>query len=276
MIHKKDQALLITIIMIPAERQRAIIALLGLERVISFDRLADQLAVSQMTIRRDVATLEKKGKVVSVSGGVQLSEILENEPSREIKYSLNQHEKVAIGKFAASLIQPGTTVYLDAGTTTFEIAKIIAPKSDLLVITSDFDITSFLMTNSKCELYHTGGRVFREDQSSVGEKVAQMLGSVNFDLAFISSSSWDHRGISTPCADKILVKQAIVRAARTNVLVSDSSKFGKIGTFNALALDSFDRVITDEGLSDINCSEIRASGIQLDLVQVYPHSESEH
>ena len=251
---------------IPAERQRAIIALLGYEKIISFNQLADELKVSHMTIRRDIARLEEQGKVVSVSGGVQLTETMSHEPSHDTKRSLHHESKVVIGRYAAELIPQGATVYLDAGTTTLEIANHISQRDDLLIVTNDFVITSFLMSNSNCDLYHTGGKIDRENKSCVGDKTARMLQAINIDLAFVSTSSWDQRGISTPSEDKVLVKQAIVNSALRSILVSDSSKYGKIATFNAVRLDHFDMVVSDSFLPPLSGSEIRQRGIKLELV----------
>lgn len=78
-----------------------------------------------MTIRRDIQKLEEKGKVVSVSGGVQLLERLISEPTRDDKSLLFHQQKSAIGLVAANLIPANATIYLDAGTTTLEIAKQI-------------------------------------------------------------------------------------------------------------------------------------------------------
>ena len=79
-----------------------------------------------------------------------------------------------------------------------EIAHQIADRDDLLVITNDFSIAGFLMTHSQCELYHTGGKIDRENQSTVGGKVAEFLNGLNIDIAFISTSSWSLKGLSTP------------------------------------------------------------------------------
>lgn len=254
--------------MIPTERQRAIIALLGSEKVISFNKLAAELAVSHMTIRRDIARLEEQGKVISVSGGAQLTETLSHEPSHNTKRSLHHEAKVAIGRKAAELITEGACVYLDAGTTTLEIAHHISQRDDLLVVTNDFVITSFLMNNSGCEIYHTGGRVDRQNKSCVGDKTARMLQSINIDLAFVSTSSWDQRGITTPSEDKVLVKQAIVDSAYRSVLVSDSSKYGRVATFNAVTLDRFGSIISDSSLSEVNSADVQKRGITLLLAEV--------
>ncbi|MDX1302944.1 DeoR/GlpR family DNA-binding transcription regulator [Photobacterium sp.] len=231
--------------MIPAERQRAILALLSNQEVIGIHDLTQQLQVSHMTIRRDIAKLEVDGRVMSVSGGVQLTEMIHSELSHDVKIGQNNNEKAGIGLYASNLIEPNATIYLDAGTTTLEIAHHLVHRDDLLVVTNDFAITAFLLNNSECNLYHTGGKIDRMNQSCVGEKAARLLNEINIDLAFVSTSSWSQRGISTPSEDKVLVKKAVIASSRVNYLVSDSSKYGKVATFHAVDIDSFDKIITD-------------------------------
>lgn len=249
--------------MIPAERQRTILSLLSHQEVISISELVEQLDVSHMTIRRDIVKLEASGKVVSVSGGVQLAQALHRELSHDAKVEQQANEKVQIGKLAAQLIEKDATVYLDAGTTSLEIAHQLATREDLLIITNDFSIAAYLMNHSPCEIYHTGGKVDRENQSSIGGKVAEFLAGMNIDIAFISSSSWNLKGLSTPCENKVLVKQAIVQAANSNYLISDSTKYGRIATFHALDLSALDGVITDIDLSSSVIDELQDKGIKV-------------
>lgn len=249
--------------MIPAERHRAILALLSSQEVVSINQLTQQLKVSHMTVRRDIGKLEADSRVISVSGGVQLTETLHSELSHEAKTTQNQSAKVTIGLLASELVKPNTAVYLDAGTTALEIARKLMHRDDIMVITNDFAIAAFLMENSTCSLYHTGGKVDRENQSCVGSKAARLLNELNIDLAFVSTSSWSQRGISTPCEDKILVKQAIVRSAKTNYLVSDSSKYGKIATFHAVDMNFFDAVITDSNFPISCIQDLSEQGVKV-------------
>jgi DeoR/GlpR family transcriptional regulator of sugar metabolism len=249
--------------MIPAERQRTILSLLSHQEVISISELVEQLDVSHMTIRRDIVKLEASGKVVSVSGGVQLAQALHRELSHDAKVEQQANEKVQIGKLAAQLIEKNATVYLDAGTTSLEIAHQLATREDLLIITNDFSIAAYLMNHSPCEIYHTGGKVDRENQSSIGGKVAEFLAGMNIDIAFISSSSWSLKGLSTPNENKVLVKKAIVKSAQTNYLISDSTKYGRVASFHALDMESLDGVITDTNLPSSVIEELNDKGIEV-------------
>ncbi|UAY77237.1 DeoR/GlpR family DNA-binding transcription regulator [Pasteurella canis] len=240
--------------LIPAERQKKILNLIHQQGIMRIANLVDIMGVSHMTIRRDIQKLEEKGKVISVSGGVQLLERLISEPTRDDKSLLFHQQKASIGLAAANLIPSNATIYLDAGTTTLEIAKHITEREDVLIITNDFGIVDFLIAHGRCDLIHTGGRVCKANRSSVGELSAQFLRNVSIDLAFISTSSWNLQGLTTPDEDKLPVKRAIVHSSQRNILVTDSSKYGKVATFLLYPLDTFDQIICDKALL-INAQE---------------------
>ncbi len=251
--------------MIPAERHKMILALLSRQDVISINELVEHLQVSHMTIRRDIAKLEQKGQVMSVSGGVQLTTVLSYEPSHDTKVTQHAKQKASIGQLATQYVHPNASVYLDAGTTTLEIAHQLAHRDDLVFITNDFVIAAYLTANTQSEIYHTGGRIDKANQSSVGSKVAHFLSQMNIDVAFVSTSSWSLSGISTPSEPKVIVKKAIAQASQQVYLVSDTSKFGKIATFHALDIDVFDAVLTDRDFPSSVQAELEQKGIAVKL-----------
>ena len=252
--------------MIPAERQKTLLNLISKQSVISINNLVNILGVSHMTVRRDIQKLEEDGKVISVSGGVQLLERLSSEPTHDDKSLLATTEKTAISKKAVELIQEHSTIYLDAGTTTLEIAKQIANRNDLLVITNDFVIAHYLMVNSQCNIMHTGGLIKKSNRSSVGEFAAQFLHQISVDIAFISTSSWNLKGLTTPDEQKIPVKKAIIQFSQKNILVTDSSKYGKVATFLLYPLSSLDTIICDKGLPENAQARIAEMNVELFLV----------
>ncbi|EJF89300.1 DeoR/GlpR family DNA-binding transcription regulator [Bartonella tamiae] len=260
--------------MIPAERQAHILERLSERSVLSIAEISAILDVSQMTVRRDIRVLEDQGRAVSVAGGVQLIERIITEPSHLAKRVLAHEQKAAIGRFAAKMVKDGGVIYLDAGTTILEIAHHITDVKNLTVVTNDFVIAAFLAQESACRIFHTGGEIERENQSCVGAQAVMMIQSFNFDLSFISTSSFGFRGISTPHENKIAVKRAIIESSSRRILVTDSSKYGRIGAFNVIPLDRLSAVITDEGLSQNGRDAINLHGIALHLVD-YPQKTKE-
>ena len=135
-------------------------------------------------------------------------------------------------------------VYLDAGTTALALAQVIANRSDLTIISNDFEVITSLASQTSSELIHVGGQVRKKTFSCVGPLAAQTLASFSIDVAFISASSWDARGITTPDMDKVILKKAICQSSINHILISDSSKYGQVATFIALPLSELNTIIT--------------------------------
>lgn len=247
--------------MIPLERQKSILNLIQQNEVMSIQDLCKIFDVSYMTIWRDINLLEKEGKVATVSGGVKASERLFVEPSHQIKGGLSTEEKNSIAAIACEKIPQNACIYLDAGTTVLALAKIIAHRDDLTIITNDLMILSFLIQNSKAELIHIGGRISKENGSSVGDIAAKTLRNFIIDIAFVSASSWNLRGLSTPDENKVPVKEAISQVSNKLYLLSDSSKYGKVATYIALPITAFDAIFTDKKLPKNTLNELSNLGI---------------
>ncbi|OOF59971.1 DeoR/GlpR family DNA-binding transcription regulator [Rodentibacter myodis] len=252
--------------MIPAERQKLLLNLISQKGIVSIAQLVDSLNVSHMTIRRDIQKLEEMGKVLSVSGGVTIQEHLSFEPTHQDKSLLFHPQKEQIGETAVQLIPTNTTIYLDAGTTTLEMAYRLIERDDLLVITNDFSIAHFLMTNGQCELIHIGGTVNKLNHSSVGELAGQFLRQLSIDMAFVSTSSWTLKGLTTPDETKLPVKKALLDSSNQRILVSDSSKYGKVATFHICSLTRFDHIICDKNLVESAQNAIKELNIDFTAV----------
>lgn len=250
--------------MIPAQRRQAILAIA--ERnggVAGISDLIKELGVSHMTVRRDIQKLEADGLVFQVSGGIELSRKLQVEPSHATKEGLASEEKKRIGRKASEMIPEHSCIYLDAGTTSLALAQYIAPRSDLTVITNDFEVLNYLMERTKSQLIHVGGQVLKENRSTVGPLATRIISSLAIDIAFMSASSWDVRGATTPDIGKVEVKQAVLEASRRHVLICDSSKYGQVATFIAFKLSDLDAVVTDTALPEQACKLIRNMDIEL-------------
>ena len=235
-----------------------------------YDTLASLMNVSHMTIRRDVQILEREGKVQRVNGGIRLSELLHQELPYQEKSYLNHKLKKELGKRAMQRISEGTIIYLDAGTTTFEIACCIPANFHLTVVTNDFSISQLLMSNPAIDLYHVGGRVDKRNLSCVGLSAANFIKALNIDLAFLSASSWDLvHGISTPYEGKAVVKQTVISVSNKNILVSDSSKYGKYGFYTVCPLTSMDEIITDSISGECKQSLLEVTSPKVTFIDIF-------
>ncbi|ASY31839.1 MULTISPECIES: DeoR/GlpR family DNA-binding transcription regulator [unclassified Streptomyces] len=254
--------------LIPDQRRELLVRHLRREGVLSVQQITQLFGVSHMTVRRDIAELERQGLVFSVPGGVRIASPVQTEPSYQTKTAVEQPQKQAMAARAAELVQDGMTVYLDAGTTLSAMVPLLARRESLTVVTNDFTTADLLMASPHIDVIHVGGRVEPANRSSVGRLAARTLRQLALDLAFVSTSSWDRlRGVTTPSELKVEVKKAAMECAGSSVLVAGSSKYGTFGKYRVAPLTSFDVVITDEDLAEAAAEGIRAGGTELLLAR---------
>lgn len=252
--------------MIPDQRRESMLRQLRRHKVLSVHQLMEMIGCSHMTVRRDIATLEQAGLVYSVPGGVRIASQLDTEPSHVSKALIDPAQKQAIARAAAEWLRPGTTAYLDAGTTTLALVPHILALPEMTIVTNDFPIVQELMNAGNVSVIHTGGLLDHPNQSSVGGLAAATLRQISIDIAFISASSWDlRRGVTTPSPPKVEVKRAAMEAASQTVLLATSSKYGTFSTYKIEGLERFDQIISDDGLPAGAASSIRSAGMALVL-----------
>lgn len=200
------------------------------------------LQVSEKTIRRDLANLESQGLIGHEHGLAVLQ--------REIAYSeksvLNLEAKRAIAYTSANLVHIGDTVFLDAGTTTFEIAKLIADIPDLTMITNDIQIAHYLSQRKGCSVMICGGTIQKETGSISGMFANTMMGYFQIDISFIGAASInDQLLVLTPTVDKVTLKRTILSNSTVTYLVVDDSKFSRKALLKVNSLGDYTGVVTD-------------------------------
>ncbi|OON74676.1 DeoR/GlpR family DNA-binding transcription regulator [Streptomyces tsukubensis] len=250
--------------LIPDQRREQLLKFLRRDGVLSVQQITQLFGVSHMTVRRDIAELERQGLVFSVPGGARIASQVQSEPSYQVKSLVEQPQKEAMAARAAALVQDGMTVYLDAGTTLLAMVPLLVRHQSLTVVTNDFTTVDQLMAAPHLDVIHVGGQVEPSNRSSVGRLAATTLRQLALDIAFISTSSWDLlRGVTTPSAAKVEVKQAAMECTSSSVLVAGSSKFGTFGKFRVSPLSAFDTIVTDESLTEAAAEGVRADGPDL-------------
>jgi len=254
--------------LIPEQRHQEILRLLRREGVLSIRSLTDYMKVSHMTVRRDITALEDQCQVVSVKGGVRLAEWTSQEPPRErqSRAQLELPREQAIAGLAAGFVEDGMVVFLDAGTTCQSVVPHLAGRQNLTVVTNDFYVVSSLFAHPEVETIHTGGVVDPSSASSCGRIAADVVKSINIDLFFLSTGTWNMaRGVTTPSMDKVEVKLAALEASSSSFLLADSTKFGTVSRFNVAPLKRLDTIITDDQLPLEMRDDIRDLGVNVHM-----------
>ncbi|MTI47345.1 DeoR/GlpR family DNA-binding transcription regulator [Sporosalibacterium faouarense] len=251
--------------MLQAERRNYIINLMRKNGKVIVEDLASELGVSTMTIRRDLKYLEDNNLLTRTHGGA-VSNVNQEIPYSEKADSANE-EKEKIAEYAATLVEEGSTIILDAGTTTMEIAKKIKDKKNITVITTDIMIGAFLSKAKGIKVFCTGGVIQSETGACIGTKAEEFLEDIYADITFLGTSAIDlKKGVTTPNLEKSRLKRTMMSSSDEVILVLDSSKFGKKSFSKVCGLDEIDLIITDENLHEDTVSEIKDKEIPIELV----------
>ncbi len=232
--------------MLAEERRQKLLSLTAERGRARITELAETFGVSEMTIHRDIQFLESQGLVRKMHGGVAHIGVQET-PYRE--RIVQQHaEKQAIARAALQLIQPRATIYLSPGTTTTELARVL-PKEGLTVVTNSLPIAQELMHTTELEVVLTGGSVRRHAEALVGEAAEASIARMFINVAFIGATGMDpEAGLTVYSESEARVLHQVLRAARKSVIVSDSTKWGKVMGPMVAPLTNIHTIITDAGL----------------------------
>jgi len=245
--------------MLTAERQLAILNMIRDSGVAEVEILARKLGVSTMTIRRDLKKLQENGSVERCYGGA----VSKTEVTYDDKKTVNQEEKERIAECCAGFVREGTTVFLDAGTTTYRIAKRIMEKKDMTIVTNDLEI-ALLLRNSRCELILCGGNVQKSTLSIFGCYAMEMMKNFRFDTGFFGAAVISPElMVMTPTAEKAFLKRQINTQCVESYLVADHSKFGLKGMNVINLLSDYTGVVTDHVFSEKEKAILKHQGARI-------------
>jgi DeoR family transcriptional regulator of aga operon len=255
-----------------SERREQIIQRLRAQGSVQVNDLSHLYGVSTVTIRNDLAFLEKQGIAVRAYGGALICEgnMPGAEPSVEDKSSLNTAVKRSIAQAAAALVKPGHRIILDSGTTTYEIARMLRQHTDVIAMTNGMNVANALLEAEGVELLMTGGHLRRQSQSFYGDQAEQSLQNYHFDLLFLGVDAIDlDRGVSTHNEDEARLNRKMCEVAERIIVVTDSSKFNRSSLHKIIDTQRIDMIIVDEGIPAESLEGLRKSGIEVVLVS--PH-----
>lgn len=252
------------------ERSDVIVKLLRERGAMRINDLADALGVSHMTVRRDVDRLIEENRVQRYHGGVRLSSI-ESRVDYDLKSAEYEHraEKEAIARRASTYINPGDTVFLDAGTTTELIARSIPEDQGITVVSMALNIIAIAAEKSGVRVIGGGGVYHESSGVFDGPETVALLNRTRTTIAFLSANAVQFElGVTCSNSFEVAGKQAAMRSSLRSVLVVDSSKLGHVVSEHFANLEDFASVIMDApGQSDV-VEKCRRSGVRFNFVDV--------
>jgi DeoR/GlpR family transcriptional regulator of sugar metabolism len=230
---------------LPLERRKWLEQELILNKKVDIEDISKKLNVSGMTIRRDLKELENSGKAIRTHGGAISIDSITEEIPYSSKKGKNNPEKKAVAMKALSLIQENSTIILDSGTTTYELAKLLNNRSDLTIVTNDIKIANELL-ESPNQVIVTGGELQQGVGALYGSATQDMLNVIHADLFFLGAHAIDlERGVTAPTFEKSLIKQLMLKAAERTWLLADTSKFNKKAFSSVCSLTEVEGIITN-------------------------------
>lgn len=230
---------------------------------VTVEDLAGHFGVTPQTIRRDLNDLSDAQMVVRVHGGAMVSSGVVNLSYEARKMIAGPHKKL-IGEAAAALVPDHSSVLINIGTTTEEVARALNGHTGLLVLTNNLHVATELYRNSAIEVFLLGGTVRQSDGGIVGAQVVDLIGQFRVDLAIIGTSAIDADGTLLDFdIREVQASRAIIEHARKVVLVTDSSKFARSAPVRVAHLSEIDIMVTDRLPSPAIADLFRLHGVQV-------------
>lgn len=227
------------------QRQRRILELVRQQGFVSVEALARNFGLTPQTIRRDVNLLCRDKLLERQHGGATLPSTVENMDYGS-RRSLHLPEKQRIAPLVARNIPSRSSVLINLGTTTEEVARALTHHRGLHVITNNLNVAHILAPSPEIEVIVAGGLVRPRDMGVVGEATIDFINQFRVDVGIIGVSGIDDDGTLLDFDYReVRVAQAIIRNARRVFLVADHSKFGRSALVRLGHLQAVDTLFTD-------------------------------
>ncbi|WP_125099419.1 DeoR/GlpR family DNA-binding transcription regulator [Leucobacter chromiireducens] len=248
-------------------RDERILALLEGQEQVSVAELATRLAVSEVTIRKDLDRLARSALVERIRGGARLRGA--EEGALSVRLGHRVAAKRAIARRAAGLVGPDAVIALDSSSTSYYLALELAERSDVTVVTNSLRVATQLMEHSAIELVLLGGTVRRTSSSTVGFPVELLQRFGRIDIAFLGVSALSaEQGLLERAFSEAETKRMIASVSERVIGLFDSSKSAGFGQHGVVGATAVERLITDDAFAAEEVARWRALGVVVDCVAI--------
>lgn len=247
-----------------ADRVSTILDRLSHDGSVDAGRLADEFAVSPATIRRDLQMLEDQKLLSRTHGGAVAADVAYELP---VLYRGGQHrdEKRAIARCAVGRLPHGPlTVAFTGGTTTYEVARLLAERFDLTVITNALNIAVELALRPRLKLIMTGGVSRTQSYELVGPLADQLLTGLNIGIAVVGVDGISARGgLTTHDEIEAHTNNTMISRADRVIVVADGSKVGQVFLARICPVTAISELVTDSSADPAALEALRRAGTQV-------------
>lgn len=250
-----------------SERHQQIMAILRDRKAASVSALALMLGISEVTVRKDLSYLEEQGLLHRVHGSAILVNPYINDRSMAEKEMICAEEKMAIGKYATTLIGMRDTIMINSGSTTQYFANEIEVKDSLTAIAASFNVATTLVQKGNVEVIQLGGVVREASMSVLGPFADQMLQMCTASKLFLGVDGIDSDfGITTTNHMEAHLQRMMINGCQKVVVLADHTKFNRRGYIRICELDKVDIIVTDWQAPLNTVQEIRDKGVDVIVV----------
>jgi len=259
-----------------SQRQQQILQRVQQQGFVSIDDLVASFNVTPQTVRRDINALCDLGVLRRFHGGAGLPSSVENiaYPARQI---LNLEEKQRMAQLVAQHIPDKSSLFINLGTTTEEVAKALADHTGLRVITNNLNVATLLSDKPGFEVIITGGLVRHRDRGIVGEATVDFIKQFKVDFGVIGISGIDLDGTLLDFDYReVRVSQAIIANSRNVLLVADHSKFSRSAMVRLGHISEVNMLFTDDSPPESMDAVLAAAEVQVLIANAGNAAASPH
>lgn len=228
-------------------RQLALLRAVREHGSLKTETLAEQFSTTLQTVRRDIQRLTEAGVLERFHGGVRVLDSSTRNTAYTDRQRTHAEAKQRIARTVAAAIPPGSSLFMNIGTTVEAVAAELLHHQGLRVVTNNLHVARVLTANPQCEVVVAGGTVRHEDQGVVGEAALSFIRQFKVDIGLIGISGIDPDGTLRDFdMREVMVAQAIVERSRQVWLVADGSKFGRAAMIEMAPLKAVHTLFTDQ------------------------------
>ena len=216
------------------------------KKSISLDELCEVFDVSKNTVRRDVALICNRSDIHKIYGGVSV-QYNRIPPSFTERSSVNTEVKRRIGKFAASMVEDGDVIFVDAGTTTCQMIDFLGDRKNVTIITHSLDVITRAFSYPNLTVIVISGTLNRLTYSFTGQTSSDIFKEYNIRKAFMASTGLTIQNGATQAAPyEFAIKEAASRKSDLVYLMIESQKIGRVCLLTYCTVDRINSVITEK------------------------------
>jgi DeoR/GlpR family transcriptional regulator of sugar metabolism len=230
--------------MLGVQRKEFLLDLLASDGRVVAKTVAAELGVSEDSIRRDLRELADAGKCIRVYGGALPVPAADAPIAARLGIASESKERVA--RAAVALIRPGSTIILDAGTTTLAMARMLPHGGDLTVITPSPAVALTALEHSSARVLMVGGELSRHSAVSGGALAQEAIARLAADVFFLGVTGIDRvHGLTTGELDDAVTKRALAARSAEVLVLASEEKIGAVSRYPVLGLEEVSGVVVD-------------------------------